>query len=81
MSPEQMEHRLTTNPHAVDPEDGPHCEWLHEANDYEDNWLAECGLTWSLVEGGPWDNNMVYCPACGRPLVEIEPENPEEDDA
>lgn len=27
---------------------------------------SECGLMWALEEGSPKDNEMYYCPKCGK---------------
>ena len=47
----------------------PVCSWgqvddLHTP----DTWEAECGAMWTFTEGGPKDNNMRFCPECGKPL-------------
>ena len=43
------------------------CRWKQWA-DYD--WEAECGLFWIMEAEGPAENNMNYCPKCGRKLVE-----------
>lgn len=30
-----------------------------------DTWSGSCGAVWSFIEGGPPENNMVFCPECG----------------
>jgi len=32
---------------------------------------SECGEEWILAEDGPKENNMDYCPKCGRKITEI----------
>jgi len=26
---------------------------------------SECGESWTMIEGTPWDNEFKYCPNCG----------------
>jgi hypothetical protein len=42
------------------------CTWAESADGV---WTSDCGLTWEFSLGGPVDNQMMYCPKCGRPLV------------
>ena len=48
------------------------CTWTYDEND--DSWDATCGAAWYLIEGGPKYNGMLYCPECGKELVEAEQE-------
>ena len=45
------------------------CQW------YEDEihgyWEASCGLTWSFGDGGPEENQCIFCPKCGKPLETV----------
>ena len=45
------------------------CEWQKVYDDYN-IWESECGLTWELIDGTPKENNMNYCPNCGKQLIE-----------
>lgn len=47
------------------------CEWKITDAD-ENTWESECGLLWQFMDGSPTDNGIVYCPRCGREMVEIE---------
>ena len=49
------------------------CTWKLDASPYAEIWEADCGLTWSLEEGGPEENGMNYCPKCGKKLVAVYP--------
>lgn len=31
-----------------------------------DTWEADCGALWTFTDGGPKDNNMRFCPKCGK---------------
>lgn len=52
------------------------CTWTPDGwNDGWGNpWMADCGLAWELTEGTPKENDMLYCPACGRRIKEAERE-------
>lgn len=41
--------------------------WDDDCNTWECN---KCGEPWTLLDGGPKENNMNFCPNCGRKLVE-----------
>lgn len=45
------------------------CNWRYEESPTWDVWQGECGAMWSLNDGTPADNDMQYCPKCGRLLV------------
>ena len=46
------------------------CEWHVETDCDDDVWNGSCGIKWVMVTGTPSGNGMVYCPKCGRKLVE-----------
>ena len=48
------------------------CKWTYDYAD--DSWNGTCGAAWYLSEGGPKDNDMLYCPQCGKKLIEIKQE-------
>lgn len=35
-------------------------------------WRGVCGVQWCLNEGTPKDNEMNYCPECGKKIIEVE---------
>lgn len=41
------------------------CYWLR---DEDGNDQANCGGTWTLNDGTPPENDMKYCPYCGKPI-------------
>lgn len=44
------------------------CEWTCEDED-GDTWECnKCGALWTLNNGTPQDNNIRFCPECGRPI-------------
>jgi hypothetical protein len=45
------------------------CEWNRE-DDESDTWQGGCGILWTLTEGTPTENEMIYCPKCGRKIIE-----------
>lgn len=42
------------------------CEWSH--NDDDGFWEASCGKAWRFDDGGPKENSMNFCHACGKTL-------------
>ena len=41
----------------------PVCVWRE---DYEGNWKSSCRKLWSFEEDSPADNDVRFCPWCGR---------------
>jgi hypothetical protein len=57
--------RLTgTNPPAAQ---RATCTWA-QVDDMHmpDTWQADCGTVWTFTDGGPKDNDMKFCPKCGK---------------
>lgn len=53
------------------------CRWKL-TDDEMDLWEGDCGAAWNFIEGGdPKENEMSYCPKCGRKLEQVLPEPPE----
>jgi len=50
-------------------DNGNTCRWVYE--EWDDYWEGDCGVTWQLLDNMPAENNMNYCPKCGRPLVAV----------
>ena len=47
------------------------CKWQQSDDvNMPDTWEASCGAIWTFTEGGPKDNDMHYCPKCGKPAIE-----------
>lgn len=45
------------------------CEWTNDDTpDMDGTWDGSCGTTWSFIDGGPTENNMRFCPECGKHL-------------
>ena len=55
------------------------CVWRQ---DDDGNWFADdpCSAVWALDVGTPTDNDMHFCPVCGRPLECIPYKDEEVDD-
>jgi rRNA maturation endonuclease Nob1 len=34
-------------------------------------WEGECGACWYFDEGTPKENDVRFCPKCGKPIVEV----------
>lgn len=43
------------------------CSWWKDMADWDGNtWEADCGACWVFIDEGPAQNEMNYCPKCGR---------------
>lgn len=51
------------------------CEWKLYKNTFEP-WEGTCGVAWTIVDGGPFENGFNLCPNCGKP-VEVVSDNDE----
>ena len=51
------------------PGDASTCEWKYD--DSVDTWDTECEGSFLLNYGTLRDNNMRFCPYCGKTIVEI----------
>ncbi len=45
------------------------CEW-HLDDDEAGAWESACGQLWCFEEGTPKENEMNFCPFCGRLLTQ-----------
>lgn len=45
------------------------CEWTLEDDDANTWECNKCGVEWVLEAGTPEDNEMNYCPKCGREIT------------
>lgn len=54
------------------------CRWT-QWDDDSNNWSTECGGEFSINEGGPIENKMLFCCYCGKTVDERRPE-PEQDE-
>ena len=43
------------------------CDWTQ---DWEGHWDTECGERFIFFDGGPDNNDFVYCPYCGDRIME-----------
>ena len=49
------------------------CHWSCPEPEDDAYWETDCGLVWEFQEGGPRENDVRFCPKCGRRLVVDEP--------
>lgn len=47
---------------------GEQCKWIYDEN--YDTWETGCGNMFILLEGTPEDNKMIFCPYCGKLILE-----------
>ena len=45
------------------------CTW--EYCEFEESWNTSCGKSFMVLDGGPAENGMKYCPFCGGKLIEL----------
>ena len=53
---------------TIDPESlRPVGRWEYKPDMYDNNTYecSECGGAWTIIDGTPADNDMLYCPHCG----------------
>jgi len=43
-----------------------YCTW----DDTPEYWESDCGMLWVFTDGGPTENQMRYCPGCGRRVLD-----------
>lgn len=48
-----------------------YCHWLQQDNEDSDCWLACDDKLFTVKNGTPKENDMLFCPYCGKNLVEI----------
>ena len=46
------------------------CIWSQDDWD-SDAWATSCGHYFTLLEGTPADNDMVYCCHCAKPIEQV----------
>jgi len=59
----------------VEPVEDERCEWRYD--EHCDMWEGDCGIAWAMIEGTPIENDMMYCPKCGKKLLDT-PYDPED---
>lgn len=47
------------------------CHWHQEDSDWG-LWVGECGAEWEFIDDGPVENDVHFCPNCGRKLIVVE---------
>jgi len=57
------------------------CTWK-ETSDFNmgNTWSGDCDILWTMMDGTPKENEMNFCPKCGKPLVEVPFVEPQEDE-
>ena len=48
-----------------------YCHWLQQDGENSEVWLACDDKLFCLTNGTPSENGMIFCPYCGKNLVEI----------
>ena len=52
------------------------CQWNKDEYAYSNLWSGSCGIEYELISDTPSDNDMIYCPRCGKKIV-MPPQMPE----
>jgi len=50
------------------------CVWKYYEEYVTDDWETECGEAHILADGTPAENNMRFCPYCGRRIEQLDQE-------
>ena len=45
------------------------CKWKYDET--HEKWDTQCGEAFCLLDGGPKDNGMNFCPYCGKELWQL----------
>lgn len=61
--------RLKERVRVLEEEKAQTCEWHYDDGEYAGYWECSCGCLWTLEDGGPVENNMTYCPKCGKRIA------------
>lgn len=70
-------HRIISLANKLAKEPKETCEWVE---DDSGTWsCSKCEASWEFNNGGPSDNDMHYCPKCGREIATINKFEGEED--
>jgi hypothetical protein len=56
------------------------CEWSQEDRDGRTWHCSVCGACWTLNDGTPEENDMRFCPECGRRVVKCNKWRMDDDD-
>lgn len=56
---------------------GDRCEW---DEDEDGNWSTSCDHMWMFAEGGPADNECVFCTFCGKKIAQCSYQPPPDED-
>lgn len=51
------------------------CLWRFDDNEFAPVWIAACGAEWCFIDGGPHENNLHYCPQCGKRCLVAKPQH------
>ena len=49
-----------------------YCFW-YEAGEGSETWVTECGKLFVTIESTLSDNDITFCPFCGKPIDEYNP--------
>jgi predicted nucleic acid-binding Zn-ribbon protein len=47
------------------------CTWKRTGDFERNEWNGDCGAEWMFTDGGPVENEVSFCPKCGRKLIEV----------
>lgn len=55
------------------------CTWTYDNDPDMPFWSAACGLAWCTEDGTLADNEVLYCPKCGKRVLEVVPPEANDD--
>ncbi|MBK9497394.1 MAG: hypothetical protein IPO08_23310 [Xanthomonadales bacterium] len=57
---------------AVKPKAPNVCKWIYRDDPDRGFWEGSCGITWMFPDGNPKENDVHFCPKCGKPAGQEE---------
>lgn len=57
------------------------CEWMQQDSIFGTDWVTECGKEFRIDEGLPIENGMKFCCFCGKKLIDVPFDEPEDEES
>ncbi len=54
------------------------CEWTQQSES-DDHWGTDCGKEFVFIDGSPTENGMSFCCFCGKKLINVPFDEPEDE--
>lgn len=57
------------------------CEWTQQDTIFGVDWVTECGGEFRIDDGMPTENGMTHCCFCGKKLINVPFDEPEDEES